>query len=64
MGGTRMKGLGLYRQMESLHRPRAEVDETNRESLIAESKKWRERAELKIESYLRARYEIPCTTVH
>jgi CRP-like cAMP-binding protein len=50
--------------MESLYRLRAEVDEANRESLIAESKKWRERAELEIASYLRVRYEIPGTTVH
>ena len=63
-GATRMKSLGLYRKMESLYRLRAEVDEANRESLIAESKKWRERAELEIASYLRARYEIPDTTVH
>lgn len=63
-GGTRMKSLGLYRQMEELYRLRALVDETIRESCIAESGKWRERAELEIESYLRARYEIPGTTVH
>ena len=56
-----MKSLGLYRQMEELYRLRALVDETNRESCIAESEK---RAELEIESYLRARYEIPGTTVH
>jgi hypothetical protein len=40
------------------------VDETNRESLIAESRKWRERAELEIESDSRASYEVPDTTVH
>jgi hypothetical protein len=64
MGGTRVKSLGLYRQMESLYRLRALVDKTNRESLIAESGKWRERTELEIESYLRARYGVPDTTVH
>ena len=58
-----MKSLGLYRQMELLYRPRAEVDETNRELLIAELSKWCERAELEIELCLRARYEIPGTTV-
>jgi hypothetical protein len=40
------------------------VDVTNRASLIAESRKWRERAEWEIESYLRARYEVQDTTVH
>lgn len=43
-----MKSLGLYRQMESVYRLRAMVDETNREEWMAESKKWRERAELEI----------------
>jgi hypothetical protein len=47
--------LGLYRQMEDLYRLRALVDETNREQWIAESKKWRERAELEIESHLSGR---------
>ena len=42
--------------MESLYRLRALVDETNRESLTAESGKWYERAELEIEAYLLARY--------
>jgi hypothetical protein len=40
------------------------VDEINREQWIAESRKWRERAELEIKSYLRARYEFPETSVH
>jgi hypothetical protein len=41
------------------------VDVTNRESLIAGSKKWRERAKLEIESYLRARYMVrEQATVH
>jgi hypothetical protein len=62
--GTRVKHLGLYRQMESLYRLRAAIDVTNRKSWIAESKKWRERAELEIESYLRARYGVPDTTLH
>jgi hypothetical protein len=53
-----MKSLGLYRQMESLYRLRASVDDANREQWIAESRKWRERAELEIESYLRARYVV------
>jgi len=53
-----MKSLGLYRQMESLYRLRALVDEINREQWIAESRKWRERAELEIESYLRLRYLV------
>jgi hypothetical protein len=43
-----MKILGLYRKMESLYRLRAMVDGTNRERWMAESKKWRERAELEI----------------
>jgi len=59
-----MKSLGLYRQMEAQYRLRALVDETNREHWIAESRKWRERAELEIKSYLRARYEFPETSVH
>ena len=52
-----MKTLGLYRQMESLYRLRASVDVTNREQWIAESRKWRERAELEIETYHRQRCE-------
>jgi hypothetical protein len=59
-----MKNLGLYRQMESLYRLRALVDEINREQWIAESRKWREHAKLEIESYLRARYVVPDATVH
>jgi hypothetical protein len=62
--GTRVKHLGLYREMESLYRLRAAIDVTNRKSLIAESTNWRERAELEIESYLRARYRVPDTTLH
>jgi hypothetical protein len=62
--GTRMKSLGLYRQMEDLYRLRALVDEINREQWIAESRKWRERAELEIESYLRLRYIVREKTVH
>ena len=58
-----MKSLGLYRQMESLYRLRALVDEINREQWIAESRKWRERAELGIESYPWERYEIPDTNI-
>ena len=50
--------------MDDLYRLRALVDGINREALIAESKKWRERAELEIEPYLRARYGVPDTTVH
>jgi hypothetical protein len=50
--------------MESLYRLRALVDEINREQWIAESRKWRERAELEIKSYLRARYEFSETSVH
>jgi hypothetical protein len=60
-GGTSMKSLGLYRQMEDIYRLR---DEINREQWIAESRKWRERAELEIESYLRLRYVVRKTTVH
>ena len=63
-GGTRMNCLGLYRQMEELYRLRALADETNRDQWIAESRKWCERAELEIESYLRARYVVFETTVH
>jgi hypothetical protein len=58
-GGTRMKSLGLYRRMESLYRRRALVDETNRASWIAESRKWRERAERKIGTYHRQRSASP-----
>jgi hypothetical protein len=53
-----MKSLGLYRQMENLYRLRATVDGVQREHWLAESRKWRERAELEIESYLRARYVV------
>jgi hypothetical protein len=53
-----MKCLGLYRQMENLYRLRATVDIANREQWIAESRKWRARAELEIGSYLRARYIV------
>jgi hypothetical protein len=64
-GGARVKSLGLYRQMESVYRLRAMVDETNREQWMAESKKWRERAELEIKSYFRACNEAaPETTEH
>ena len=59
-----MNGLELYRQMEPLNCLKAVVDEANREAGFAESRKWRERAELEIESYLRVLYEIPGTTVH
>jgi CRP-like cAMP-binding protein len=48
----RMKSLGLYLKMESLYRFRAEVGAANQESLIAESMKWHERAELEMGSYL------------
>jgi hypothetical protein len=53
-----MESLGLYRQMENLYRLRATVDGVRREQWLAESRKWRERAELEIESYLRARYGV------
>jgi hypothetical protein len=53
-----MKSLGLYRQMENQYRLRATVDGVRREQWLAESRKWRERAELEIESYLRARYVV------
>jgi hypothetical protein len=59
-----MKSLGLYRQMEELYRLRASVDYANHKQWIAESRKWRERAELEIESYLRAHYIVRKTTVH
>jgi hypothetical protein len=52
-----MKSLRLYRRMESLYRLRALVDETNCESWIVESRKWRERAEQEIETYHRQRCE-------
>jgi hypothetical protein len=58
-----MKSLGLYRQMEDLYRLRALLDGINRESLIAESRKWRERAELEIEFIFRRAMEFlirPC----
>lgn len=59
-----MKSLNLYRQMESLYRLRALVDETNRESWIRLSEKWRERAELEIENYLLTNHDAPSETVH
>jgi hypothetical protein len=45
-----MKSLGLQSvsTMKSVYRLRAMVDETNREQWLAESKKWRDRAELEI----------------
>jgi hypothetical protein len=49
--------------MESLYRLRALVDEINGEQWNAESRTWRERAELEIESYLRLRYIVAETTV-
>jgi len=55
-----MKSLELYRQTEELND--LLVDEAKRESWIAESSKWRERAELRIESYPWELYEIPDTT--
>jgi hypothetical protein len=54
----------LNRQMEDLYRLRALVDEINREQWIAESRKWRERAELEIESHLLARYCVRETSPH
>jgi hypothetical protein len=64
-GRARMKSLGLYRQMESVYRRRAMVDETNREQWMAESKKWRERSEQEIRSHFRACNEAaPETTEH
>jgi hypothetical protein len=59
-----MKSLNLYRQMESLYRLRALVDETNRESWIALSEKWRERAESEIETYLLSTHDIVSDSVH
>jgi hypothetical protein len=59
-----MKSLELYRQMESLYRIKALLDQTNREEWIAESRKWRERAELEIISYLRSRHMVREPTVH
>jgi hypothetical protein len=52
-----MKTLGLYRKMESLYRLRATADGTNRERWMAESKKWRERAEREIMTHHRQRRE-------
>jgi hypothetical protein len=45
--------------MEDIYRLRALVDEINREQWIAESRKWRERAELEIVSYFRLRCASP-----
>jgi hypothetical protein len=59
-----MENLKLYREMESLNSLRALVDEANCGSWIAESRKWSERAELEIESYLWERYEVPETSVN
>jgi hypothetical protein len=56
-----MKSLEVYRQTEELND--LLVDEVSRESWIAESSKWRERAELGIESYPWERYEIPDTNI-
>ena len=44
-----MKSLEVYRQTDELND--LLVDEASRELWIAESSKWRERAELRIESY-------------
>ena len=40
------------------------VDEAARESWFEESRKWREREELGVQSYPWERYEIPDTTVN
>jgi hypothetical protein len=59
-----VKNLILYRQMESLYRLRAQLDEINRELLLEQSRKWLERAEAEIESYLLATYEGHSETMH
>ena len=45
-----MRTLVQYRKLEGHYRLRAAVDETNREEWIAQSNKWRERAELEIQA--------------
>jgi hypothetical protein len=59
-----VKNLILYRQMGSLYRLRAQLDEINRESLLEQSKKWLERAEAELESYLLATCEGHSETLH
>jgi hypothetical protein len=59
-----VKNLILYRQMGSLYRLRAQLDEINRESLPDQSKKWLERAEAELESYILATYEGHSETLH
>ena len=44
--------------MGSLYRLRAQLDEINRESLLEQSKKWLDRAEAELESYILATYEV------
>jgi hypothetical protein len=58
-----MKSLEVDQQIEELNQ-RASMDGAGGESWIAESSKWRERAELRIESYPWELSEIPDTTVN
>jgi hypothetical protein len=64
MKERRMKSLEPFRHIEELNHLKELVDEADRESWIAESSKWRERAELRIQSYPWELYEIPDTTVN
>jgi hypothetical protein len=59
-----MKSLEVDQHIEELNHVRGSMDEADRESWIAESSKWRERAELRIESYPWELSEIPDTTVN
>jgi hypothetical protein len=56
-----MKRLELCAELNNLSEL---VDEAIRESWIAETSQWRERAELGIEPYPWELYEIPDTTVN
>jgi hypothetical protein len=59
-----MKSPEPYRHIAELSYLKELVDEADHESWIAESSKWRERAELRIETYPRELFEISDTTVN
>jgi hypothetical protein len=59
-----MNSLELDRKIKELNNLRRLMDEASRESWIAESSQWRERAELGIKSSPWELYEIPDTTMN
>jgi hypothetical protein len=59
-----MTSLELDLQIDDLNDLKELMDEADRESWIAESSQWHERAELGIHPYLWELYEIPDTTVN